>query len=615
MKTLKDSELKKPNYDHVFGDKPNENKKSIRIMYDIMKEFKWQYLESILAYIVKNIAVWVIPVLTAEIIDIISMPDEDPSAGIRRVLIYGLIILILLVQNSPTNLWYATLSNKILRNSAAGLRCSLVRKLQKLSITYHKQMESGKLQSKFIRDVDSVNSLISILVVTVTTTMIGLIVSIGISLYNSPLMTLFFILVVPLNIIIAKGFTKYISKRSRAFRIENENVSSLFTSILRMLPVTRAHGLEDKEMNNFDSGINRLTRAGLEADRINAYFGAWIWITSNILSCTCLVLCAIMALKGKMTPGNVVLYQSLFAQINGNVSTLVNVFPSVVSGFEGVKSVSEVMTSDDIERDGSYDLPEIDGKIDFNHVDYAYPDNPDVNVVTDFDLHVKEGECIAFVGSSGSGKTTVINMIIGFLRATRGTVMIDDEDINTINIRDYRHHISVVPQNGILFPGTIRENITYGLDHYTEEQLQAAIEMANISEFLPELPNGIDTQVGEEGDKLSGGQRQRITIARALIRDPSILILDEATSALDNVSEYHVQKAIEKVTKGRTTFIVAHRLSTIRNADRIVVMSNGKIAECGTYEELMALKGRFYELKSLSDMATKSFDDTQFIND
>ena len=222
------------------------------------------------------------------------------------------------------------------------------------------------------------------------------------------------------------------------------------------------------------------------------------------------------------------------------------------------------------------------------------------------DLHVKPGECIAFVGSSGSGKTTMVNMIIGFLRATEGEVCIDGKNINDIRVHNYRHHISVVPQNSILFPGTIRENITYGLEAYSEADLQRAVEMANITEFLPQLPKGLDTQVGEEGDKLSGGQRQRITIARALIRNPAILILDEATSALDNVSEFHVQKAIESLVHGRTTFIVAHRLSTIRNADRIVVMDEGRIVECGTYNELMEKKGRFYELKSLSDIAVKA---------
>jgi ATP-binding cassette subfamily B protein len=202
-----------------------------------------------------------------------------------------------------------------------------------------------------------------------------------------------------------------------------------------------------------------------------------------------------------------------------------------------------------------------------------------------------------------------MNLIIGFMKTTEGEILIDGKPIDSFNLSQYRRHISVVPQNSILFSGSIRENITYGLENYSEEQLQKVVEMANLNEFVKDLPNGLDTQVGEHGDKLSGGQRQRITIARALIRNPKILILDEATSALDNISEYYVQRAVSSSIKGRTTFIVAHRLSTIRNADRIVVMDQGVAVEIGSYDELIAKKGAFYKLKELNDINMKQAED------
>ena len=271
-----------------------------------------------------------------------------------------------------------------------------------------------------------------------------------------------------------------------------------------------------------------------------------------------------------------------------------------MTGRESVNSLSEIMRAEDMEKDdGKQILPELRGEVAFENVCYRYPDG-DKDVLHDFTLHVAPGECIAFVGASGSGKSTVINLIIGLLSPTAGNVYVDGIPFNEISHQTYRHYLSVVPQNSILFSGTIRENITYGLSSYSEEQLQKAMEDAAVTEFLPSLPGGADAQVGEHGDKLSGGQKQRICIARALIRNPKILIMDEATSALDNVSEFHVQKAIEQSVQNRTTFIVAHRLSTIRNADRIVVMEEGAAAEIGTYDELVRLGGRFSELERLS---------------
>ena len=214
-------------------------------------------------------------------------------------------------------------------------------------------------------------------------------------------------------------------------------------------------------------------------------------------------------------------------------------------------------------------------------------------------LHVKSGETIALVGESGAGKSTILNLVIGFNQAESGKVLIDGKDISKIDLRTYRKHLAVVPQTSILFSGTIRDNITYGCENVSEEELQKVIKAANLSDLIASLPKGLDTMVGEHGGKLSGGQRQRISIARALIRDPKVIVLDEATSALDSISEKLIQQALNNLTEGRTTFIVAHRLSTIRDADRIAVIADGRCAEYGTYEELMALQGEFYQLKQI----------------
>ena len=206
------------------------------------------------------------------------------------------------------------------------------------------------------------------------------------------------------------------------------------------------------------------------------------------------------------------------------------------------------------------------------------------------------------MGESGSGKTTILNLLIGFILPSKGELLIDGKDIKGLNLRSYRRFISVVPQTPVLFTGTVRENITYGLEHVSEEQVRQAVEAANLSGVIEKLPQGLDTMIEEHGANLSGGHRQRISIARALIRDPQVIILDEATSALDSISEAEIQEALERLTKGRTTFIVAHRLSTVRGADRILVIGRGRIREQGSYQELMERKGEFYQMEQLQRM-------------
>jgi ATP-binding cassette subfamily B protein len=220
-------------------------------------------------------------------------------------------------------------------------------------------------------------------------------------------------------------------------------------------------------------------------------------------------------------------------------------------------------------------------------------------VLKHLNLHVNQGETIAFVGESGAGKSTILNLVIGFHLIEEGKVLIDGKDMREIDLRSYRKHLAVVPQTSILFSGTIRENIIYGCENVSDEQLAKVVKAANLTDLIESLPQGLDTMVGEHGGKLSGGQRQRIAIARALIRNPQVIVLDEATSALDSISERLIQEALHNLTDGRTTFIVAHRLSTIRDADKIAVIADGHCVEYGTFDELMELKGEFYRMKMI----------------
>ena len=335
---------------------------------------------------------------------------------------------------------------------------------------------------------------------------------------------------------------------------------------------------------------------------IQTYFGAWSWVVFQVFRVFCLIFTAFMALNKKISIGDVAMYQSYFGTVVGCIAGIVGLVPVVTKGLESVTSISDIMLSNDIEGSDKNKLkPEIKGFVEFDNVGFKYDDS-DEPLFSGLSFKASPGETIAIVGASGAGKTTILNLIIGFMRATEGRVLIDGCDIKEMNLHHYRKKLAVVPQNSILFSGTLRENITYGLDDVSEEELQKVIDAANLRELVDSLPDGLETVLKEHGGNFSGGQKQRISIARAFIRNPRVLILDEATSALDTVSERQIQEAVAKLSKDRTTFVVAHRLSTIRNANKIAVMEKGGMKEFGNYEELMELRGSFYELMEMQQM-------------
>lgn len=552
---------------------------------------------SILFYIIKSSPVWILPIVTANVINIASKPGEH---AIKDFWVNFIVILIVLLQNIPMNTIHVHFYSKALRHVEAELRNTLVRKLQQLSIGFYGELGTGRIQSKVVRDVEAIEMLSRQIMLSLVPAVINLIIAIVLTVMNSFSVAVFFLLTVPTSVGLVYVFRNKMTDFNRQFRKKIEEMSGSVSEMVEMIPVTRTHGVEELEIEKMEERLTTIKQKGYRLDVLEGYFQSSNWVVFRVFQVLCLFFTAYLAYNGKMPVGDIVMYQGYFTMILGAVQGILNVYPIIMRGFESIYSVTEVLFSHDTENDKGRKFPEkLNGKIDFQHVSFKYP-NSDKHALSNLNLTIHPGETIAFVGESGSGKSTILSLVIGFYHTQEGKVLVDGIPINEIDIKKYRQSLAIVLQNNILFSGTIRDNITHGLPRFSEKELMRAIEMANLKEVIDNLPNGLETRVGEHGSQLSGGQKQRIAIARALIRDPKIIILDEATSALDNKSERVVQDAIDELMRGRTTLVVAHRLSTIRNADRIVVMEKGKIAEIGSYENLVNNRGMFYELQKLS---------------
>lgn len=581
--------------DHYVDVYLKYGKQPIKVLFGIYKGQYHKFLLAGFCFFVKHSPVWLSPIILA---NIINLATERKDGAVTQIVVNTILLVGLILLNFPLNYFYTKLRSLATRNVEAGLRRALVQKLQLLSISYHKEMQSGRLQSKIMRDVEAVETLSSQVFVSLMNIALNLGVSFAVTITRSKIVFLFFLLTVPVAVLTMVTFRTKIKQRNNEFRKEMEETSARVMEMVELIPVTRAHALEEEEIKSMDHQLSEVAEKGYKLDIVQANFGAVGWCVFQSFQAICLGFTGYMAYKGEITVGDIALYQTYFATIVNQVSNLVTLLPTISKGTECVNSVGEVLLANDIEEnEGKEKVTEVKGAFDFSDVSFFYDENK--QVLNHFNLRVNPGETIALVGESGAGKTTLINMVIGFIKPRHGIVYLDGKDMNGLNLRSYRNYLAVVPQNSILFSGTIRDNITYGMKEVTDEQLWNAICAANLDTFIKSLPQGLDTKVGEHGGKLSGGQRQRISIARAFIRNPKVIVLDEATSALDSVSEREIQHALEQLMKGRTTFIVAHRLSTIRNADKIAVVGNGTCMEYGTYEELMEKKGMFYELRKL----------------
>lgn len=565
----------------------------VRTLAYLFRADRRQLAAAVVVFTVKHSPIWLLPLITASIID--TVVQHQP---IGRIWTSTGIILFILLVNYPLHVLYVRLLYGSVRRMGTALRSALCTRMQQLSIGYHSRVSAGVLQAKVVRDVETVEQMVQQTAETGLGAITVLVGGLAIIAVRTPEFVPVFLLVVPAAALVVARLRARLRTHNEHFRHEVETLSSQVTEMTRLIPVTRAHGLEGKALRRMDGTLHRLLTSGMRLDLVNGRFGSLAWVVLNVVGVLLLAGAALVSYYDVwgVTAGDVVMLSAFLTTLTNSTTTLAGLAPVITKGLESVRSVGEVLQAPELEdNEGKAELTSLRGAVTFAGVGYAYEDG-NRPAVRDFTLRVEPGETVALVGASGAGKSTVLNLVIGFIRPTSGRLLLDGTDMNTLDLRTYRRFVSVVPQESVLFDATIRENVAYGMDDADEETVRAALRDANALEFVERLPQGLDTLVGEHGARLSGGQRQRLAIARALIRNPRVLVLDEATSALDTRSEALVQQALARLLHGRTTFVVAHRLSTVRGADRIVVMGDGRIQEIGTHEELLRRGGAYTAL-------------------
>lgn len=537
-----------------------------------------------LIYIVKHSPAVLLPVITGLTIDVLS--QGKPTS---ELWVLGLFGAALIVQNLPGHYYFVRWLSVAIRDVERDLRHAIAHRIQEMSIGRYLQCDPATLQTKTLRDVESIEQMTRVLADGLLGCGSAIVVALAVTAWRAPQFLLFFALTVPVAAVLIILTHVKLAERNRSFRESVERMYSRVGEMTRMVPLTRAHALEGSALARVAGSFDAVNREGLALDSMNGWFNGVSWVSFQGLNLLCLLAAgwAYQSHIVSITLGDVVLLSGFFSSLTAAVVGMSSLIPMISKGLEAIRSICELMQEPDLERyDGKLAPVTVRGAVELRGVRFRYP-GAEHEVIAGVDLDVAVGETIALVGPSGSGKSTLVNLMIGLLKPTGGLIMLDGADARRLDLRRWRQQIAVVPQDCLLFEGSVRENVTYGITEVWNLAFSQALRDACCAEFVDRLPNGADTIVGGAGMQLSGGQRQRLAIARAFIRNPKVLFLDEASSALDTASEQRVQEALRRLQADRTTFIVAHRMQTVRNADRIVVMDGGRIIDVGPHDELI----------------------------
>jgi len=572
---------------------------SIRRYLHFVRPYRFQIIATIFIGIIKFSIPLMIPLIIKYILDdIVGNDAMAKGEKIDQLMIIMVIMVVVFIIVRPPVEYYRQYfaqwtSSKILYD----IRDNLYSHIQKLSFKFYSNTKTGEVISRVINDVEQTKTFVVTGLMNVWLDLATILIAMAIMFTMDVTLTLVSIVLFPFYGFSVKYFFGNLRKLTRKRSQALAEVQGYLHERVSGMPVVKSFAIEDFEQTKFDHHNRNFLAKAIDHTKWNAKSFAVVNTITDIAPLLVIGFSGYQVINGNLSIGSMAAFIAYIDRLYDPLRRLVNSSTTLTQSFASMDRVFELMDEKYDIEDGpnSIECKNVKGHFVFDHINFTYDEGEEM-VLKDITLDVREGETIAFVGMSGGGKSSIVSLIPRFYDVTSGRIILDGTDIRSFKVRSLRDKIGMVLQDNILFSESVKDNILLGNPTATDEEVVAAAKAANADEFIMNLPNGYDTKVGERGVKLSGGQKQRVAIARVFLKNPPILVLDEATSALDLESEHLIQEAIDELARDRTTFVVAHRLSTITHADRIVLIEHGEIVEIGSHEQLMSLQGHYYKL-------------------
>ena len=526
--------------------------------------------------------------------------DEPQNLTLKLILTVGIGYMVLRIIDTLANYYMAYQGHVMGTKMETDMRSDLFRHLEKLSFSYYQNTKIGTLMSRITSDLFDVTEFSHHCPEEFFIVGIKVIVSFVILMFINVPLTLIVFAILPVMVVCSMHFRRPMRKSFKERRSQIGEINACVEDSLLGIRVVKSFANEDIEIEKFQRDNDKFYKLKKESYKYMALFHCTTRFFDGLLYIVVVVAGGIFMGRGMIKPEDFVAYILYVSTLLASVKVIINFMEQFENGLTGIEKFVEIMETepDIVDKENAVDPGKLCGNIRFDNVTFRYSEENEY-VLKDINIDIKAGQSVALVGPSGGGKTTICNLIPRFYEVEKGTVSIDGINVNDMQMKMLRKNIGIVQQDVYLFSGTVIENIFYGRPGATREEAEEAAKMAGAHEFIMSLPNGYDTYVGERGVKLSGGQKQRISIARVFLKNPPILILDEATSSLDNESERIVQDSLSRLSKGRTVLTIAHRLTTIKNSDMILVLTENGIEERGNHKELIEKKGLYYSLYNI----------------